>query len=106
MTGYAYVAGPMTGIPEHNYPAFRAAAAELRARGWSVVNPAENDPPCPDPTWDDWMRISLDQVRAASLLALLPGWERSEGARLEVETARRLGIPALPLRDVLAGEAG
>ena len=101
-----YICGPMSGLPEYNYPAFHAAAAELRALGWSVVNPAENPEPCPNPTWDDWMRISLEQVRSASLLALLPGWERSKGARLEVETARELGIPCFALKDVLSGEAG
>lgn len=101
-----YLCGPITGLPDYNYPAFHAAAAELRAAGWSVVNPAENPEPCPNPTWDDWMRISLEQVRAASLLALLPGWERSKGARLEVKTARECGIPVFSLKDVLAGEAG
>ena len=106
MIPYIYLCGPMTGLPEYNYPSFRAAAAELRAMGWTVINPAENAAPTADPTWDDWMRISLEQVRSASLLALLPGWERSKGAQLEVETARGLGIPCFALKDVLSGEAG
>ena len=37
-----YVAGPMTGIAEHNFPAFNAAAASLRAAGWHVENPADH----------------------------------------------------------------
>ena len=36
-----YVAGPMTGHPELNFPAFHAAATELRALGHHVENPAE-----------------------------------------------------------------
>ena len=28
-----YISGPMTGLPEFNYPAFFAKAAELRAEG-------------------------------------------------------------------------
>ncbi|WP_457825134.1 DUF4406 domain-containing protein, partial [Staphylococcus aureus] len=32
-----YVAGPMSGLPELNFPAFHAAAAELRAQGFDVV---------------------------------------------------------------------
>lgn len=52
-TPYIYLCGPMTGLPEYNYPAFHAAAAELRAQGWRVVNPAENAEPTADPTWDD-----------------------------------------------------
>ncbi|MCY1527250.1 hypothetical protein D9M68_623110 [compost metagenome] len=37
-----YLAGPMTGLPEFNYPAFHAEAARLRALGYQVENPAEN----------------------------------------------------------------
>lgn len=37
MSPYIYLCGPMTGLPEYNYPAFHAAAAELRAQGWHVV---------------------------------------------------------------------
>ena len=36
-----YVSGPMSGLPDLNFPAFHAAAAELRALGHTVVNPAE-----------------------------------------------------------------
>lgn len=37
-----YIAGPMSGLPEFNYPAFNRAAAVLRAQGHHVENPAEN----------------------------------------------------------------
>ncbi|MGE5607641.1 MAG: DUF4406 domain-containing protein, partial [Bacillota bacterium] len=36
-----YLSGPMSGLPEHNIPAFNAAAARLRRLGFCVVNPAE-----------------------------------------------------------------
>ena len=36
-----YIAGPMTGIPEHNYPAFHAAVAKLRAGGDAVSRPVD-----------------------------------------------------------------
>jgi hypothetical protein len=95
----------MTGLPGYNYAAFHTSADELRSRGWSVVNPAENAEPTTDPTWDDWMVVSLAQVRGASLLALLPGWESSRGALAEVALAGELGIPCYPLLDVIAGES-
>jgi hypothetical protein len=105
VNGPVYIAGPMTGLPDSNYPAFHRAAAMLRAMGWQVTNPAENTPPNDRPTWDDWMALSLPQVRAAAMVVLLPGWEHSQGARDERAEADRLGIPVYTLAEVLAGES-
>ena len=38
-----YIAGPMSGIPEFNFPTFNDAAAYFREIGWEVFNPAEKD---------------------------------------------------------------
>jgi WhiB family redox-sensing transcriptional regulator len=35
------VAGPMTGLPEFNYPAFNAAARMLTGFGYDVLNPVD-----------------------------------------------------------------
>lgn len=105
MTTPIYIAGPMTGLPDNNYPAFHRAAAALRAPGWVVTNPAENQPPNDAPTWQDWMDLCLPQVREAVMVVLLPGWDRSPGARAERAEADRLGIPAFTLEEVLRGES-
>lgn len=38
-----YVAGPMTGIAQFNFPLFDAVSEALRADGWAIVSPAETD---------------------------------------------------------------
>ena len=91
-----YVAGPMTGYPGFNYPAFHAAATELRVLGYAVENPAENPRPTSDP-WVDFMRDALAQVIRSDAVALLPGWEQSRGAQLEERVARALGLDIRPL---------
>ena len=36
-----YIAGPMTGLPDLNFPTFHTEAARLRSLGHEVINPAE-----------------------------------------------------------------
>jgi hypothetical protein len=97
-----YIAGPMTGIPQFNVPAFDAAAAALREAGYIIVSPAELDDPetrraalaSPDgalgsgsangETWGDFLardvKLIADRVER---IIFLPNWERSRGAKLE-----------------------
>jgi hypothetical protein len=87
-----YLAGPMTGVQDFNYPAFHAEAARLRALGYVVENPAEN------PEQDSWlayMRVSIRQMLTCDAVALLPNWQISKGAMIEYRTAIAIGIPAL-----------
>lgn len=86
-----YIAGPMTGLPEFNYPAFHAAAQRLRALGFHVENPAENPEP-PGKTWAGYMRLAIAQLVTCDTVALLPGWRASRGARLEHFLAGILGL--------------
>lgn len=99
-----YLAGPMTGIPEHNYPAFDAAETALRALGAAVLNPTHNEQQNRSgthQTWDWYMRLSIHQVVLSTGVALLPGWEDSRGARLEHHIATELGLDVAPLADWL-----
>jgi hypothetical protein len=86
-----YVAGPMTSIPEFNYPAFNAKAAELRAQGHHVCNPAENPAPACG-TWEGYMRLAIAQLVTCDEIHMLPGWRASKGADVEYRLAKTLGL--------------
>lgn len=108
-----YLAGPMRGIPEFNFPAFNAAAAMLRSLGHEVFNPAERDNErhgtnigLGNSTGDEAvaakehgfsLREALRDDTAyicmeAEGIALLPGWYDSKGAVAELSLARALGL--------------
>lgn len=87
-----YLSGPMTGLPDNNYPEFNRIAAELRGMGYTVENPAENQPNKPEMSWSDWMRLAIVQMMRADRVVFLRGWDKSAGARLEFKLATELGI--------------
>jgi len=89
--GIVYVAGPMTGRPEFNFPLFNLTAARLLGMGWLVENPADNGG---DTTlaWDYYMREGIKQLVKCTSIALLPEWEQSRGARLELRIAIALDL--------------
>lgn len=116
-----YLAGPMRGIKDFNFPAFHAAAAKLRAEGHVVFNPAERD----------IEEFGREKVRSATgsgaelaenlgmthlglarhvfkfdtdyictkadAVALLPGWGTSKGAIAERALAVAIGLQVIEL---------
>lgn len=131
---HLYPAGPMTGHPQFNIPKFDAAAEELRRAGYRVTSPAELDDPetraaamaSPDgdpaeyrrltgKTWGDFLARDVKLLADGDIEAVvvLPGWEKSRGARLETFVASRMvGLPIyhykplwLPHMDLVARDA-
>jgi hypothetical protein len=90
-----YVAGPMTGYADFNFPAFHAAAARLRQAGWEVVNPAENFGGRTDLPHETYLRADVILLAQCDAAAMLPGWEESRGAKLEYLLARELSLELL-----------
>jgi hypothetical protein len=93
----------MTGVPQFNVPFFDKTARELRYAGWEILSPAELDSPdmraqalastdgdiskLENKTQETWGQVlGRDVTRVADDvygLIMLPGWEKSRGARLE-----------------------
>lgn len=93
-----YVAGPMTGILDHNFPAFHAAANRLREAGWDVVNPADNFGGRTDLPRERYLRADVALLVQCDAIAMLPGWENSLGAGLEYLLACEFGMSILDTR--------
>ncbi|NWA25475.1 DUF4406 domain-containing protein [Pseudomonas gingeri] len=99
-----YVAGPMTGIKDFNYPAFNAVAEQLRAKGYEVENPADHGI-VEGAQWADYMAYDLTRLGLCGVICLLPDWERSRGARLEAHIAEQLGMAVMNHQGVIVREA-
>lgn len=95
-----YVAGPMSGRPKLNYPAFFQAEDKLAAEGWEVVNPARLDLEAGvDPDRElgeyDYTECALRDVEAlieCDAIYLMDGWQHSRGASWERALAKHHGI--------------
>jgi hypothetical protein len=99
--GTIYVAGPMTGYPEFNFPAFFETAEALEEGGWEVINPAAHDLSefgdlegvAKNANYRDCLGWDLDQIcKNCTAIFMLKGWENSKGARAEHATALALGL--------------
>lgn len=113
-----YIAGPMTGYADHNFSAFAEATYELRDRGYEVVSPHEISirvakldaavltreeitVELAKHPWHGYLRADLIALLGCDLVALLPGWEKSKGANLEVSTADAVAIPVILLQTLI-----
>lgn len=97
-----YLAGPMRGYDEFNFPAFDAAATKLREAGYDVFNPADRDRETIAADGRTIEDLTIRECMAADTawicehaegIALLAGWEHSTGANAEVALGKAIGIP-------------
>ena len=97
-----YISGPITGDKAYRQK-FRAAAEQLKARGYNVVNPAELDDvlPVESMTWSQIMDHCLDLLGRCDAVVVLPGWEESRWCNREVGYAQGVGMIILPIEELL-----
>ena len=95
-----YLAGPMTGMPALNKPAFTRAARDLRKRGYTIVNTFElehNLRMATDMQYEDFLRLDIRYGLApepTNSIILLKGWLHSRGALAELHCAATMGYSA------------
>lgn len=99
-----YVCGRRTGIPDKGYAAIEGCAAHLRSLGHQVISPIDvninalgNEY---SPTHDVRFRPGYPGLRmdiitmmgVCNAIAMMPGWDKAVGCRLEVAIAISFGF--------------
>jgi hypothetical protein len=104
MTQMIYLSGPISlggSLTEEEQAAFVASfaheAERLAAVGYLVKNPC-GFPRCE--SWEDYMRYGIEAVTEADIVGVLPRWDESRGATLEVFVATQLKIPVRRVEDI------
>jgi hypothetical protein len=104
-----YIAGPMRGLPELNFPAFDAAKDFLIAQGLNVISPADMDrehgeEPVANGVQPSYIYAQRDTQALIRLaednekfglqngIYMLRGWQASKGASAEHQLAQWLGL--------------
>jgi len=102
-----YLSGGMRKIKYYNFPLFFAETKRLRGLGYDMYNPAERDIKDGfDPKKDrpgklgTYLKVDFPAICASHFIAVLPGWEDSEGATKEVTVARWCDIPVIPVGEL------
>lgn len=104
-----YIAGPMRGYKDFNFPAFDTAEAKLKHEGWDTISPAQMDrdigfdelKDVPTQEWiDDAIARDINAIMGCDAICLLDGWEKSTGANAEKALAEWRGIPVYLYRSM------
>ncbi len=95
---HIYISGPMTGMIDHNRPAFNRAKRQLSHLGHKVVSPADFS----DIKWELCLtRDLIVMLLLCDRIVVLPGWKKSKGASLEVHVGKQVGMKVSTLDSAL-----
>ena len=91
MSNKTYISGPISDMPDGNIKAFKEVANILLAQGIECVNPhcLRHDH---DKSWSSYMRVDIKALMDCYRIIMLPGWEKSRGAKIERDLALDLGM--------------
>lgn len=101
-----YLAGPMRGIPQFNFPAFEEAAARLRGWDYEIWSPHEADLAAGEKAdgpflgMRHYMKRDMLPLLECDGVALLPGWQNSTGALIESFVMRMIDGPLMSAIDL------
>jgi len=103
-----YLAGPMSGLPEANFPEFKRVREILRKNRFKVVCPAEMTKALGGGRRECMLRdvqhvLNLNKSEGhgqSGCVIILPNWRESTGANTEVLVAWQIGINVYEYTDL------
>jgi len=99
-----YISGPMTNLPDDNWPAFIHAEKYLSGKVYSPAHPHGTLLKIPKETfkWHDYMTEDMYGLLKSNKMVLMPGYSGSSGAKSEIAIAKKLmGIEGKELKKVI-----
>lgn len=87
-----YIAGPMRGYKDYNFPAFDAARDRLLKLDVVVISPADMDRTLGHGTNRDYAKRDTKAILECDAIYMLKGWEKSVGATAEHALAKWAGL--------------
>lgn len=96
-----YISGPITGQLEDAAARFKAAEEKLTAAGYDTINPQKTELILgSNAAYEEYMKIDMILLSMCNGIYMMPGWEKSKGARVELEYAIATG------KHIMYGGAG
>lgn len=90
-----YISGPISKNPDYKEQ-FRKAEANLKLAGYEVINPIKNR----GKSYKELIDKGLLQLMECDTICLLPGFEESTGAMLELEYAKAVELKIMYMEDL------
>lgn len=105
-----YISGAITGVKDFERQ-FEKAEDLLKKNPekFGLTDDSEIVNPCQlgklvevlkiEPTWTDYMRFDIAELMNCNSIAMLPNYQQSEGAKLELYLAEKLNMEVIYLKD-------